>query len=71
MKEIKITKSERSFRPLIGVSFCKLLMDDLSVAVEYLYEGFRPLIGVSFCKLGYGPTERDVLIGEFPSPYRG
>ena len=37
------------FRPLIGVSFCKLLEFD---GIEYEWGvGFRPLIGVSFCKL--------------------
>ena len=36
------------FRPLIGVSFCKLLEFD---GIEYEWGvGFRPLIGVSFCK---------------------
>ena len=38
------------FRPLIGVSFCKLsrIKDGAKVVV-----GFRPLIGVSFCKLNH------------------
>ena len=38
-----------SFRPLIGVSFCKLLLE--IQVMENIKSSFRPLIGVSFCKL--------------------
>ena len=40
-----------SFRPLIGVNFCKLGEEDCRELRENTR--FRPLIGVNFCKLEY------------------
>ena len=39
---------KESFRPLIGVSFCKLVQQSGLVFNGTI--SFRPLIGVSFCK---------------------
>ena len=41
---------QSGFRPLIGVSFCKLLVMFRSIIDIGGAYRFRPLIGVSFCK---------------------
>ena len=56
-----------SFRPLIGVSFCK--RNSVS-NVNKPNNSFRPLIGVSFCK-HKSEAEVQKAIDKFSSPYRG
>ena len=41
-----------SFRPLIGVNFCK----QIHPAHQLLLHRFRPLIGVNFCKLTFSKS---------------
>ena len=56
-------------RPLIGVSFCKLkqviLIHLLTVLVSV------PLSGLISVNQLYVPLKGDMVLGVFPSPYRG
>ena len=51
-----------SFRPLIGVNFCK----QIHPAHQLLLHRFRPLIGVNFCKL----AQKNKLVVKISSSFR-